>query len=668
MKRAPSVAPGGRDRPSLRLLLPACALVLGAVALWAARPEAAVDLLDGDSEERALLATLDKEKLIRARELADKILRRKPRSIIARYALAQVFHQEEGNLPRALYHLRRLDAQLIRLYGNSPERPKARSWHRKILIRLEAVLGEMDRREEQLAVLDRHDAHYEPKLERLKIWPLMKLHRFDEARKIAEKATLSDRLNTRIAGYNGLLSIEFEREKPLDCFRVAMRAVNATAERSCILDLNTAEAAFAVFRFSEAERLALKSIQAPIKDCPSSAHPHLANLYLLRGDFQRAIAAVKQARKQGVPRRLRQQFEMGLNAWLMRLLYTLGRFEKSVELGKRVLRRPDRVGMISYSKELMETIYTIDHYAALTAWGERLREQASARPALEALGLWAKAQKLSLEAWAVRRKVARLLGQERTLRSLLRPYLKPLPSWRLLTLARIAGAGVTRRALAALRARDEMKSQVEPYLLAIEASLSRREGDRRATLALARKSLAALPKDERLLRGHVQALAAEAALALGDGKAARHYFHRVVHRWPTALRIHGVRLPARIEATKGELAGAVARKLRSSRRLLTAADKQLGFKVLVEQRGQDVRICLNGPQGRRYACSVTEGVKTLKKLPDDAARVAQVIDDFHQKAFAPLIDLTQQDINSLDGSAVRGSADQLLEDVLGKDK
>ncbi|PIE17926.1 MAG: hypothetical protein CSA65_07160 [Proteobacteria bacterium] len=654
------------SRPSIRVaLLPACALTLAAVALWTARPEAAVDPLVGDAEERALLATLDKEKLIRAREQADKILRKRPRSIIGRYALAQVFHEEEGNLPRALYHLRQLDAQLMSLYGDPPKGSKARSWHRKVLIRLEAVLGEMDRRKEQLAALARYDAHYEPKLERLKVWPLMKLHRFDEARKIAEKATLSENLNIRIAGYNGLLSIEFEREKPERCFRVAMRAVNATAERSCILDMNTAEAAFAVFRFSEAERLALKSIQAPIKDCPSSAHPYLANLYLLRADFQRAIAAVKQARKQGVSRRLRQQFEMGLNAWLTRLLYTLGRFKESVKLSKRVLRRPDRVGMISYSKELMETIYTVDHYGALTAWGQRLREQASARSALDALPLWARAQKLEISAWAVRRKVARLLGQERTLRSLLRPYLKPLPSWQLLTMAEIAGAGVTRRALAVLRHSDEMKAQIEPYLLAIEASLARREGARREVLALARRALTSLPKDEALLRGHVQALAAEAALALGEAKAARHYFDRVLHRWPTALRIHGVRLPVRIEATKGALAKVVAERLRGSRRLLTSADKQLGFKVLIEARGDAMRVCLNSPQGRRYACSVTE---KLKKLEDEDARVVKVIDDFHEKAFAPLIDLTQQDINSLDGSAVRGSADQLLEDVLGKDK
>lgn len=640
----------------------AASLLVVALAVLPRPLVAAADRLIGDAEERQLLSTLEKDKLIRARELAEKILRRDPTSLIARFGLSQVYHEEEGNLPRALYHMRRVEQQLLREYGNPPTSQRAKSWHRRILIHLDAILGEMDRRAEQVTVLERHDALYKPTLERLRVWPLMKLHRFKEATAIAKKATLSSNLNKRIAGYNGLLSIEFERERPQACYRVAMQAVSATAERSCILDLNTAEAAFAVFRFGEAERLALKSIQAPIKDCPSSAHPHLANLYLLRADFQRAIAAVKDARKQGVPRRLRQQFEMGINAWLMRLLYTLGRFDKSYELSKQVLRRPDRVGLISYSKELLETIYTVDHYAALIARGERLREQASARTRFAGLGPWAQAQKLELSAWVVRRKAARLLSKERTLRSLLRPYLKPLPSWQLPVLAEMAGAGVTRRALALARAKEKMKRETEPYFLAIETTLARADGDRKKTLALARRALAGLPKDEVLLRAHVQTLAAEAAFALGDARAAQHYFDRVLHRWPTALRLHAVRLPVRIQATKTPLAQAVARRLRRSRRLVEKAG--LAFTVRVEARAEEARVCLTGPSGRRYTCSVSD----LKKLEGKSleARVTQTVDDFHDKAFAPLIDLTQHDINSLDGSAVRGRADQVLKEVLGQ--
>ena len=45
-----------------------------------------------------------------------------------------------------------------------------------------------------------------------------------------------------------------------------------------------------------------------------------------------------------------------------------------------------------------------------------------------------------------------------------------------------------------------------------------------------------------------------------------------------------------------------------------------------------------------------------------AAAADAIVDD----VFSPRVDLTQQDINSLDGMAVRGRADQVLKEVLGK--
>jgi hypothetical protein len=84
--------------------------------------------------------------------------------------------------------------------------------------------------------------------------------------------------------------------------------------------------------------------------------------------------------------------------------------------------------------------------------------------------------------------------------------------------------------------------------------------------------------------------------------------------------------------------------------------------VAVEQRGDAMRACLFGPRGRRYGC----GVAQLKRGADEAARVAQAVDAFHDEVFAPQIDLTQHDINSLDGSAVRGRADEVLREVLGQ--
>ena len=42
------------------------------------------------------------------------------------------------------------------------------------------------------------------------------------------------------------------------------------------------------------------------------------------------------------------------------------------------------------------------------------------------------------------------------------------------------------------------------------------------------------------------------------------------------------------------------------------------------------------------------------------------VDEFLDGVFTPKIDLTQHDISSLDGSAMRGRADRVLKEILGK--
>lgn len=636
----------------------ALAALLGP-CLWLGRAEAVG--LAADKREEQLLALLRQEKYIRAREQAELLMRERPGSFIARFTLAHVYEQEEGNLPLALYHARRAEQALQR--AGSAEEPMFGHWHRRLLLMQETLLGEMDRREEQLAVLERHDSRYKPHLALRRIWPLMKLHRFEEAAEIAKKATLSDDLETRVSGYNGLLSIEFERERPRECFEVAMRAVRATNEQSCILNLNTSEAAFAVFKFAEAERLALKSLQAPIQDCPDSAHQHLAHLYLLRADFRRAIAAVKEARQRPVPRRLRQQFEMVMTGWLVRLLYALGQFDKSGELASRVLRAPDRVGLVSFSSELMQAIYTIDHYATLEARGERLRERASARAGWAALREWGRAKWLELASWRAGRQASSLIARHGYLESLLTPYLKPLPPWQSPLLVDILGRSVVERLIERLRARAALKRETWPYLRALQVWIWHRAGDHARAFEAGKEALGGLPAEESLLRARLGALVADSARRLRRATEAQGHFDAVLHRWPTALRTERIRLPVRIISGEGGIERAVAARLLDSRRLLVG-EGELGFVVEVRQRERVLEMCLSGPRGRRYACAESEARRQPDE--DDEQRIARLVDAFHDTVFAPLIDLTQQDISSLDGSAVRARADQVLEEVLGR--
>ena len=631
-----------------------------------------------DAEEQALLTSIKAEKLIRAREQAEKLLKKRPQSVIARYGLAMVFHDEEANLARALYHIRLAEKKIISRFGPKPMGREEKAWHGRILMEQSVILGEMDRRTEQLTVLDRYESlEYKPSSDRYRIWPLMKQHRFKEARALARKVSLDRDLYTRISGLNGMIAIESERQRPDKCFDTGFKAVTETGYQSCILNQNTAEAAFGVYRFTEAERLALKSIQAPIQDCPASAYPHLANLYLLRADFQRAMEAVKSSRSSHVEKRYRQQFEMSNTAWLARLLHTLGKFKRALELTERVIHAPDRVGMTSFSDEVMRVIYAVDHHALLTSRMEGVREDASVRPLTERPRRWAALLELERKAWTIRRRIARLLSGTDDMSRLVRPYLKPLPPWNSGSLIQAVGSGVVLHAVARARQLEAAKGTAKDpktgaYFDALEGEVAWRQGWAEQALSKGQAALASLPKDEALLRGRVAAWTADAALTLGRNGAAEQLFQQVLQRFPSALRILGIRLPAKVMAATEPESQAVAERLLGSQRL--RPELELGFVARVTGKGATLRVCLEGRGGRRYACADTlpeaqaRGRHGAAPKPKDAeARVSLLLDRFHRKVFAPKIDLTQREINSLDGSAVRGDADQVLRDVLGED-
>ena len=73
-------------------------------------------------------------------------------------------------------------------------------------------------------------------------------------------------------------------------------------------------------------------------------------------------------------------------------------------------------------------------------------------------------------------------------------------------------------------------------------------------------------------------------------------------------------------------------------------------------------ICLNGK--KLYGCGVLRG-QEFKEAEDP---IATVIDNFHNTVFSPRIELTQSDINSLDGRSIRQDAQSAINSLLGKKK
>jgi len=325
-----------------------------------------------------------------------------------------------------------------------------------------------------------------------------------------------------------------------------------------------------------------------------------------------------------------------------------------------VVRAPDRVGMTSYSSDLTKLAALVEYHAMVQAHAEELRERASARPLRQRAGLlWAlvDAERAS---WLARRRAVQLMVRGAILYEVTRPYLKmPLPPWNTGALLGVAGRGVMLGALDEARRRETMPRETAPYYEALEGELAYRAGELPRALELGRRALQSLPPDEVLLRGRIAAWTAAAAWRQGRGPEAEPLFHDVLDRFPTALRILRVQLPVDVRADQDPLSQRVAVALLGSPRL-TAGD--LGFRVLVTRSGKELRLCLQGRGGRRYACAERD----VAAARDDEERVAQAIDEFHSRVFAPKIDLTQRDINSLDGSAVRGDADEVLRQVLGQ--
>ena len=119
-----------------------------------------------------------------------------------------------------------------------------------------------------------------------------------------------------------------------------------------------------------------------------------------------------------------------------------------------------------------------------------------------------------------------------------------------------------------------------------------------------------------------------------------------------------------------------------------ASSQPCGRRHLAVHRGRTRRLlgsASNGgePERHQVACAAPEQKRRRERARRPAAvpakgsegakvpttleeRVAEALDAFHREVFSPRVDLTQWDINSLDGSAVRGDADDVLRGVLGR--
>jgi hypothetical protein len=575
------------------------------------------------AEEQQAYLAVARGQYVRGRELLRSVLKAKPDSVLARFGLAVAEEEGEGNFPRALLQIRSLRRWLYRRGLENPNDEITRDWFCMVLDREGTILREAGRSEEELRAQDVLEQLYRPR-PWTRVWPLIRLRRFDEAREACRQAEALGQRPDELMNYRILIARKEGRRK--EQYDVALQAV-AARPGHCFAWKSLAEAALDDFRFQEAYDAAVKAAGLRV-NYRGSPYQVLCASFLDQGRIAEAWDALKKFQEQ---RRLREpytlQFDQDeLDATAARLLLELGQCHSALRFARRRVENPRRLGFAMTDSRIVAFSADLLLLEAICNRLEELHEGA-AEPQTAA-----EAATLRLQRWALEKRVARALGDEEFLLERLRPpradaILPLLPG-------RVAAEALR-------RAREkESHPSAAPYFDALEAELAYGQGRYEEALTRARAALQGLSAEfEKRLRAQVAALAGEAARKLGQTDQMLSLFDQALRDGPAVFRMYRIAIPISVTDDGSPLAQSLGKRILASPRFRQDA---AGFPVTLRTTGQQLTFELcRLRQVRHCADSVT-----VEAAPTEA--VAAAHRRFHERLLSPLLDLKPIDVNSLE--------------------
>lgn len=629
----------------------------------------------GTELERAAYCAVIRGRFVSGRTLADRALEADPASFRAHFAMGYAQHIGEANLPKALFHLERAEEGFEARYGQRPDKAVSpwRAYYR-ILLELLYVHGEMDHHEEKIryadAIGERLDIDYSAR----KAWPLLKLERFDEARRIAKAAAESEDEWNRAVGLTGLCAVESEarnRQAAYEACTAAARPVLRSRSDGAVELSNAGAAAEEMFAFDEAERYYLEATR---RRPEGSVNPwgRLVRLYLRQGRFAEALSGwrnMREYRRARAGAHMDQQDQSESDLVGAAVLLVAGRPDDAEPITARTVDRPDRQGTSSAASDQNEAGAAIMDRVAKLGLARMYEEEATVAPVLDALELRARALLLRYRAWQSGRRAAEVLAKPERLYTTLRPECPgsiELPSWLDAEVIELVGPGVALSAIEVAREEETLPpEQAEQVFLALEAEAHWRAGDDAEALAAAERALERLPASEAMHRARVAAIGAAAAEAEGDLRRARELYTIVMTSDPSVIRRLGLSLPVKLVSLDPapEVEEALD-ALESSPRLSIVDwgfELQVGLQEvrLVSPEGSVItsaRVVEPAPEPEPDAEPAEDEVEADEDdpppLPDTLE--ARIVRTVHRSVLAPEIDITQADVRSLDGSLGTG--------------
>jgi len=612
--------------------------------------------------EKDLFAAIEGSRYATARKLADEILQKNPSSLVGLWAMAHVEAYAEGDLAYALNSIRQARRQAESLAKNNRRDPIGQEWYIRTLFTEWNILFTLERSTEVLMVADRIEEVYAP-VPWLKTFSLIKLERFEEAR-------------AEIAKYKGLGRWEVDADNSLVVIEDKLKSRGSTliiAREMCerfpdqrVLHYNLGLAAVSNASFGEAEQAFVAAANIADASLHHSPYLPLASLLVQQGRFAEALDALKLAQ---LDRGLRepytlQQDESSTNLAIATALLTFNESDLALRFARRSADSPDRAAYTNIAERELRISTEIILYTILKYKHEELQEQLSfgAVPTAPAL-----AQLASLRAslWSTKQKLIRELNRGHVI-DLVSPY-KPgvagietqVQSWHRFMLLDLIPMGVLEAAISEAE-QSETFPWVPAYLNAIKAGVRLRKNDPAGALHFAQNALEELPpRGEKVFLAFVAAIAGQASWQLNQIPDAIGYWNTTLSDFPQAFRLLEIQVPVRLNYLESSPFQAIATSLTASRRFFK--DDQ-GYEMIVRPfENQQVLLEMFRNDQSRH-------MELVVPISTEDGFIETTVDQFHQTFFQPLVELTQADLGSLDGSPIaarmRREVDQLFSDFM----
>jgi tetratricopeptide (TPR) repeat protein len=624
--------------------------LLVALSLCAQQPAQQADL-------NTVRQWIDSGRFIRIREMGEAILRQNKNSPLGNYLVGVAMQRGEGNLPLARYYLGRART-LIEQNPTLTATDQGADLYALVMFELILVAGLTEKHEEQIQLTSEYGRLFGIDMGERSGWSLMKLGRHTEARQLMQKYLKSKDPDTRRGALNTLGSIEMSLGNYEEAFRWFTILKNELTERDTIniatLVRNRAEVANVLLKFDVAESDTLLATKYFHPNSYSNPWMSLALLYTTEGRLAEALSAISSMHawdRRSDPTLEQQRWNDGQQATAIVLLAS-GYPDAALQIVRRIRSKPDRRGTTSGTMEQAEIGLLYLWRETLRMQRELLREQMVWEPWHEwAISGWDRL-KAERELWAANSRLNALLVPEKRLPWILRPYApdSPVTEWMRPGLQAAVGGGIARAEIEKLLARTgAMADRERPYLQAALGESLIVAGDYKRGLDSLTAAKEKLPQEEVLLRTRMEALAAHALERLGELDRAAVSWRNTMERNAGVVRLLELSIPVTLSSDNSPGANETVGYLEKSPRF----HRGRGFSLQVSTTGRRLYAQLRGRDGAVLAQAST----TI--LPDVKDTARMLCKEIHRKAFATKIDLSQMDINSLDGSVTAGDSSQI---------